>query len=174
MGEGPVVEAGTHPLPAKSSKQRRLFARPWFTRIAPRSSSYAAQPIDEAFNWSDCAADAEPGEWYLVAFRSVRRETADDARLDLYDRRALQEAKRFPGFMVYFKGTPNDRRECLSFCLWESREHARAAARGAAHVEAIALVREMYEVYALEFLTVRKRAGAAALEFEPFERVDRG
>jgi heme-degrading monooxygenase HmoA len=171
VGEGPVVEAGALLSP---TRRRRPLARPWYSRLAPSSLSYATLPVEEAFNWTECATDAEPGEWYLVAFRSVRRECADDARLDMYDRRALREAKGFPGFMIYFKGTPNERRECLSFCLWESREHARAAARGSAHVEAITLVREMYEVYSLEFLRVRKQTHAAGLEFEPFDRVDRG
>ena len=128
-------------------------------------------PIAEGFTWQGCVADLEPGEWYLVTFRSILRDSADHALLWDYDRRAHREARRQPGFVHYFHGEPNELRECLSFCLWESRSHAREAAKGAAHLKAIGLVEEMYESYMLEFHRVRKRPGATELEFEDYDRV---
>ena len=64
--------------------------------------------------------------------------------------------------------TPGERRRlvapdggsCLSFCLWNSREEARAAARRPAHVRAVGLLDEMYAQYRLEFHAVRRTADA--------------
>jgi hypothetical protein len=44
----------------------------------------------------------------------------------------------------------NERRACLSFCLWESREQAWRAAGGASHREAVEIAAEMYRSYVLE------------------------
>ncbi len=144
--------------------------RPHFDRLAPLSTSYAILPFAEAFNWADCVTKDDEGEWYLVAFRSVLREFADEAQLWEFDERAHREAEAAPGFLHYFKGPANDHRECLSFCVWETRAHARLAAGGPAHMEAIAIAHAMYERYTLEFLRVIKRKGVNALEFEPYDR----
>jgi hypothetical protein len=122
-----------------------------------------------AFTWADCADDMPPGEWYLVAFRSFRRPTADEAQLTAHDDRAHAEATNAPGFVHYFKGPTANDGSCLSFCLWTSRAEARSAAGRIAHVEAVGLVHEMYAEYRLEFLRMRKREHAAALEFEPYD-----
>lgn len=137
-------------------------------RLAPVSDGYATVPVSEAFDWGACATTTGAGAWYLVAFRSVLREGVNIARLLEYDQRAFEEAADAPGFIHYFKGPLNERLECLSFCLWDTREHARAAARRTAHVEAVGLIHEMYESYVLEFLTVTKHHGASRLEFEPY------
>lgn len=141
-----------------------------FASIAPALPDYASVPINQGFTWDRCAKDVEAGEWYLVAFRSVLQETADHALLWEHDRRAHREARRRPGFVHYFHGEPNARHECLSFCLWESRQHAREAATGPRHLEAVALVERMYQSYVLEFYRVRKRPGVASLEFESYDR----
>src|SRR6266542_2215122 len=101
------------------------------------------------------------GEWYLVAFRSVLRESADRGRLRKYDDRAHDEARSARGFVHYLKGPANDRGECLSFCLWTSRAHARAAAGRPAHREAVTVAHDTYALYTLEFLRLIKRAGGA-------------
>jgi hypothetical protein len=145
-----------------------------FAHLVPADPDYASLPIPVAFTWSRCVDSLAPGEWYLVAFRSVLRPSADIELLDEHDRRAHREARRRPGFVHYFHGQPNERNECLSFCLWESREHAREAAAGPAHLRAIGLVDEMYESYVLEFLRVRKNAGAIQLEFEDYDRLPTG
>lgn len=139
--------------------------------IAPTSEAYATLPIAEAFHWSACVGPADAGEWYLVVFRSLLREQADLMKLWDHDHRAFEEAAGAPGFIHYFKGPLNERRECLSFCVWESREAAREAARAPAHMAAIELIHEMYESYVLEFVRMTKRAGASGFEFEPWVQV---
>ena len=141
-----------------------------FRHLAPISDRYASLPIGAAFTWSACAADIEPGEYYLVGFRSVRSATADEARLTAFDDRAHAEAASSPGFLHYLKGPTANDGSCLSFCLWTSRHAARAAAGLPAHVEAAQLVHEMYATYSLEFVRVRKEEAGAPLEFEPFDR----
>lgn len=145
-----------------------------FASLAPAAAGYATLPIAEAFTWDRSAKDLEPGEWYLVAFRSVLRDTADEALLWEHDRRAHQEARLQPGFVHYFHGEPNELHQCLSFCLWDSRGHAREAAKGAAHLEAVGLVAEMYDSYVLEFHRVRKHTGSCGLEFESYDLLPTG
>ena len=138
-------------------------------RLAPVSEGYAALPIDLAFNWPEAAADLGDGEWYLVAFRSIRKPGADEERLSRFDELAHQEAATAPGFVHYFKGPSASDRSCLSFCLWTSRADARAAAGRPDHVRAVSLIGEMYESYTLEFHRVWREAGAP-LAFEPYDR----
>lgn len=139
-----------------------------FERLAPVSHQYAVLPVAEAFTWDDCLADVLPGEWYMVAFRSIRRVDADEARLTANDDWAHNEAMQAPGFVHYFKGPTNDRGECLSFCLWTSRLEARAAAGRPAHVQAAALTFETYAQYSLEFHRVR-RLEPGGFTFEPYD-----
>jgi hypothetical protein len=139
--------------------------------LAPVSEAYARLPVAEAFNWQDAAGGLGDGEWYLVAFRSIRRPGADEARLNEYDEVAHQEAALAPGFVHYFKGPAEADGSCLSFCLWDSRAEARSASGGPAHVRAVTLLDEMYEQYALEFLRVRREAGGP-LTFAPYDRPD--
>lgn len=141
-----------------------------FGWVAPTSDDYAALPVDRAFNWSDGPLGLEPGEWYLVAFRSIVRADADHVRLAAYDDRAHAEAARSPGFVHYFKGPLSGDRECLSFCLWTSRAEARRATGRPAHREAVMLVLEMYEEYRLEFLRVTMERGRSVLRLEPYDR----
>lgn len=140
-----------------------------FQRLAPVTDRYATMPVAEAFTWDSCLADVQPGEWYMVAFRSIRRPGADETRLTAYDDWAHTEAMEAPGFVHYFKGPANDRGECLSFCLWTSRAEARAASGRPAHVEAAALTFESYAQYRLEFHRVRRVAGGG-FTFEPYDR----
>ncbi len=125
-------------------------------RLAPIHPDYATLPVREAFNWSSCLAGAPFSRLYLVVFRSVRREGADLDLLRRYDDRAYAAAVERGGLLRYFKGEMNERRECVSFCLWESREKAVGAANGASHREAAAISSEMYESYLLERYEVIK------------------
>lgn len=136
--------------------------------LGPISDGYATLPIAEAFDWTDAARELGAGEWYLVAFRSIRRAGADEARLTEYDDRAHLEAESAPGFVHYFKGPAGPDGSCLSFCLWTSRAEARAAAGRAHHAEAVGVVAEMYERYTLEFLRVTGRVGQP-LAFESYD-----
>jgi hypothetical protein len=139
-----------------------------WTALVPVSDRYAVVPVADAFDWTDVARELGDGEWYLVAFRSVRRPDADEARLAEYDERAHLEAAESPGFVHYFKGPTCTDGTCMSFCLWTSRAEARAASGRPNHLEAVTLLDEMYETYTLEFLRVTGEAGR--LRFEPYDR----
>jgi hypothetical protein len=140
-----------------------------FERLVPVSDRYATMPVEAAFAWQACLEDVDPGEWYMVAFRSIRRPDADEARLTAYDDWAHTEAMQAEGFVHYFKGPANALGECMSFCLWTSRAEARAASGRPAHVEAAALTFESYAQYRLEFHRVRRVAGQG-FTFEPYDQ----
>jgi hypothetical protein len=142
--------------------------RSGFDRLAPVSDRYASLPVDQAFTWTACDQTVKPGEWYMVAFRSVRRPGADEARLSEYDGWAHDEAMTAPGFVNYFKGPTSSDGSCLSFCLWLDRTTARAAAGGRRHAAAAAIALEMYSRFDLEFHRVTKRSGGT-FEFEPYD-----
>jgi hypothetical protein len=138
-------------------------------RLAPVSESYATLPVADAFNWQDASTELGDGDWYLVAFRSIRRSGADEERLTLFDELAHQEAATSPGFVHYFKGPQASDGSCLSFCLWTSRADARAASGRPDHVRAVSLIDEMYESYTLEFHRVTREAGGA-LAFQAYDQ----
>jgi hypothetical protein len=138
-------------------------------RLAPVSEAYATLPVRDAFNWQDASTELGDGEWYLVAFRSIRRADADEERLALFDELAHQEAATAPGFVHYFKGPQASDGSCLSFCLWQTRADARSAAGRPDHVRAVSLIAEMYESYVLEFHRVTRTANGPLL-FEPYDR----
>ncbi len=145
-----------------------------FDDLVPSADRYAALPVAEAFDWAPVARRLGPGEWYMVAFRSILRADSDGERLTRYDDWAHEEAAGEAGFVHYFKGPLASDRSCLSFCIWTSRADARAAAGRPAHRAAVGLIAETYEAYTLEFLRVRKRVEAADLEFEPWDAVPEG
>lgn len=140
-----------------------------FDRLSPVSDRYASLPVEGAFTWTACADAVSAGEWYMVAFRSIRRPDADEARLSEYDNWAHEEAMTAPGFVHYFKGPTAADGSCLSFCLWMDRATARAAAGGRRHAAAAAIALEMYARYDLEFHRVTKRAGGQ-FSFEPYDK----
>ena len=149
------MKAGSHP----------------FRSLATTSEGYATMPVEDAFTWQACLADALPGEWYMVAFRSVRRPGVDEARLTAHDDLAHAEAQGAPGFVHYFKGPTNAPGECMSFCLWTSRADARAAAGRPNHVEAVALTFDSYVSYELEFHRIRRVAGEPRFVIERYDPV---
>jgi hypothetical protein len=143
-----------------------------FDALVPLDEAYASKPIWDAFDWGPVASELPADrEWYLVAFRSVRRAGADEERLCAFDERAHAEAAAAPGFVHYFKGPTSSDGSCLSFCLWDSRSHARSASGLPAHREAVTLISEMYERYTLEFLRVSHAGTTAGLTFEPYDAV---
>jgi hypothetical protein len=125
-------------------------------QISPLHPDYAMRPIQEGFDWVPSLADCPFDRLYLVVFRSVRRQAADLVMLREHDDRAYEEARESGGLLRYFKGHANDRGECLSFCLWETREQARRAADAASHRSAAAVSAQMYLSYVLERYWVEK------------------
>ena len=137
-------------------------------RLSPIHPDHVTLPIEEAFDWSSCLAGITFDRLYLVVFRSVRRATADLELLKEHDDRAYAEALEAGGLLHYHRGSMNQRRECLSFCLWESSEQARRAAGGASHRRAAEITAEMYESYVLERYDLT-REGAGDLVFRRLE-----
>lgn len=142
-----------------------------FAGLVPLRSDYAVLPIEQSFGWAECLASVERGEWYVVAFRSVRRLDSDDAALEEFDRRAFAEASRHPGLLCYFVGELDDERRCLSMCVWEDRGRAGEAATLPDHTAAIAIAGATYTSYVLERYRLTKRDGSVELvQLEPPQR----
>jgi hypothetical protein len=135
-------------------------------QISPKHSEYATVSIKDGFDWSalsPCLFE----RLYLVVFRSVRRPEADLDLLHEHDDRAFEEALTSGGLLRYFKGHANERGECLSFCLWETREQARQAADAASHRSAADVSARMYLSYALDRYWLEKFG--EKLVFEPIK-----
>lgn len=135
-------------------------------RLAPATPDYATAPIADGFNWAECLAGVEPGQWYVVVFRSVRRPDADDALLAAHDDAAYAEACGGAGLLAYFRGDLGPNRECLSLCVWASQGQARAAMHSPSHRAAIAIVGAMYESYTLERYLLSTVTGSSHPTFE--------
>jgi hypothetical protein len=133
--------------------------RAW-QQISPIYPDYATRPIQDGFSWSSSLADCIFERLYLVVFRSVRRPTADLDLLREHDDRAYEKALEAGGLLRYFKGEANERRECLSFCLWETRGQAIEAAGAASHQSAADISVRMYESYVLERYWLKKVVAA--------------
>ncbi|KWU44043.1 hypothetical protein RHOSPDRAFT_25989 [Rhodotorula sp. JG-1b] len=163
----------------------------------PVTPLYAIAPYPSSFNWSDIILEDEPSgavrgqerEWYIVAFRSKRREgfTPEEA-LDLYgaDREAHEEAVQCGGLLLYWFGSPfpteadaadsphslpwstNLAGRNLATCIWQSRADAVGAMRGERHKRAAQLASRSYESYTLERYVLRKDAGELTVRVEPW------
>ena len=134
-----------------------------FGRLKPITPEYPTLPIAEGFNWEAAMSGLDRGTWYLVVFRSLRTASADVQTLTEFDERAHGEALGGAGLLFYFQGQLNPRRECLSFCVWQRREQAQAAARLPLHQAAIGIVGQMYEHYRLERYWIEKESGSPAV-----------
>src|SRR5215208_6933598 len=140
-------------------------------QICPIFPDYATRPIQDGFSWSSSLAGCAFERLYLVVFRSVCRPSADLDLLREHDDRAYAEALESGGLLRYFKGEANERRQCLSFCLWETREQAIEAAGAAAHQSAAEISVRMYESYVLDRYYLKKVLSARGerLIFEPIQ-----
>lgn len=135
-------------------------------QISPRHPDYAALSIDDGFHWSSLYC-CHFERLYLVVFRSVWQPEADLDLLRELDDHAYEEALKSGGLLRYFKGQANERGECLSFCLWETREQARQAADAASHRSAAGVSAQMYLSYSLERFWIQK--SGEKLVFEPIQ-----
>ena len=133
-------------------------------QISPRHPGYATLSVEDGFDWSSLSCCLFE-RLYLVAFRSLRRPDVDLDLLSEHDDRAYEEALESGGLLRYFKGHANEWGECLSFCLWETREQARQAADAASHRSAIGATAQMYLSYSLERYWIQKTG--EELVFEP-------
>lgn len=135
-------------------------------QISPRHSDYATLSIEDGFDWSSLSRCLFE-RLYLVVFRSVWQPEADLDLLREYDDRAFEEALVSGGLLRYFKGHANELGECLSFCLWETREQARGAAGAPSHRSAAAVSAQMYLSYSLDRYWIEKVR--EKLVFEPMQ-----
>src|ERR671938_1228846 len=125
-------------------------------QISPLYPDYVTRPIQDGFSWTSSLLGCAFDRLYLVVFRSVRWPSADLDLLREHDDRAYEKALQSGGLLRYFKGEANERGECLSFCLWESREQAIQAAGAPAHRSAAEISVRMYESYVLERYWLKK------------------
>ncbi|KAI8578406.1 hypothetical protein K450DRAFT_247770 [Umbelopsis ramanniana AG] len=126
------------------------------------TAEYFRTPLTEAFNWNEAAerlGEEQEGEWFIVAFRSIRNEQADHKKLYDADALAHEEAIRSGGLLKYWYGTLNENRECLAMCIWSNRDFAKIATTKPLHLKAVSLARQMYESYQLERYQLVKRKG---------------
>ena len=138
-------------------------------QISPIYPDYATRSIQDGFGWSSSLSGCAFERLYLVVFRSVRWPSADLDLLREHDDRAYEKALESGGLLRYFKGEANERGECLSFCLWETREQAIKAAGAASHQSAADISVRMYESYVLERYWLKKVVSVREerLIFEP-------
>ena len=134
-----------------------------FDALVPLDEAYASSPIEDAFDWDLVASELPPGSRVVHGRLPIRpsRRRRRGAPGGLRRSRPYRGGRRRPGFVHYFKGPTSTDGSCLSFCLWDSRSHARSAAGLPGHREAVTLIGEMYARYTLEFLRVsaRRRGG---------------
>src|SRR5215207_6522226 len=121
-------------------------------QICPIYPDYATRPVQDGFSWYSSLLGCAFERLYLVVFRSVRRPSAELDLLREHHDRAYEDALESGGLLRYFKGEANEQRECLSFCLWETRKQAIEAAGAAAHQSAAEISVRMYESYMLDRL----------------------
>src|ERR671912_2309932 len=138
-------------------------------QISPIYPDFATRPIQDGFSWSSSLAGCTFERLYLVVFRSVRLANADLDLLYEHDDRAYENALESGGLLRYFKGEANERGECLSFCLWETREQAIEAAGASSHQSAADISVRMYESYVLDRYWLKKAVTSRGerLIFEP-------
>ena len=154
---------------AAQAKEKIELVHTACQQICPIYPDYATRSIQDGFSWFSSLAGCTFERLYLVVFRSVRWPSADLDLLREHDDRAYEKALQSGGLLRYFKGEANERGECLSFCLWESREQAIQAAGAAAHQSAADISVRMYESYVLDRYWLKKvvRAREESLIFEP-------
>ena len=155
---------------AAQAKQSEVVHRACL-QISPIYPDYATRPIQDGFSWSSSLLGCAFERLYLVVFRSLRRPSADLDLLREHDDRAYEDALESGGLLRYFKGEANERGECLSFCLWETREQAIRAAGAAAHQSAAEISGRMYESYVLDRYWLKKVVSARGERFifEPIQ-----
>jgi hypothetical protein len=103
-------------------------------QISPIYPDYATRPVQDGFSWSSSLLGCAFERLYLVVESG--------------------------GLLRYFKGEANERGECLSFCLWETREQAIEAAGAPSHQSAAEISVQMYESYVLDRYWLKKVVSA--------------
>jgi hypothetical protein len=145
---------------AEQPKEKIEVVRRACQQISPIYPDYATRPVQDGFSWSSSLLGCAFERLYLVVFRSIRRPSVDLELLREHDDRAYEKALQSGGLLRYFKGEANERGECLSFCLWETRRQAIEAAGAASHQAAAEISVLMYESYELDRYWLKKVVSA--------------
>src|SRR5215211_3811212 len=156
---------------AEQPKEKIEVVRRACQQISPIYPDYATRPVQDGFSWSSSLLGCAFERLYLVVFRSIRRPSVDLELLREHDDRAYEKALESGGLLRYFKGEANERGECLSFCLWQTRRQAKEAAGAASHRSAAEISEGMYESYVLDRYWLKKVVSAwgARLIFESIQ-----
>lgn len=138
-------------------------------QLRPITQTPAHTPLPEAFNWNEIARALQPFavDWFVVAFRSIRKATACVDTLHVADALAHAEARTSGGLLAYYYGGIEAERRCLAMCVWQGASYARAASLRPLHKRAASLAAEMYDAYHLETYSIRKNVGATRLHIVP-------
>ncbi|KAL1919453.1 uncharacterized protein VTP21DRAFT_2146 [Calcarisporiella thermophila] len=136
--------------------------------LKTRTLDYMVAPLEDIFDWDDLGRRLKSdGEWFVVAFRSIRSASADNELLFNADRMAHEEAKHSGGLLKYWYASLNERRECLAMCIWANRSWALLANKKPHHREAAKLAAVMYDSYILERYSLKKTGTKITLEKLP-------
>ncbi|MEX1995283.1 MAG: hypothetical protein WD887_00700 [Candidatus Saccharimonadales bacterium] len=147
--------------------------------ITPQTETFATDPIEVGFNLPEIMENARihkgvavGQEVYLAVFRSeIKPGIAEPMHATLLelDDKAHQEAAGSDGYIRYFKGIMDEKGNCLSFCLWASREDAVSATRKTAHAAAVGIASQVYAWFRLDraFLTLNSDGHVSLRPFTP-------
>ena len=132
-------------------------------------------------------------EYDVTVFYSRRKgiTVPQHEALRTYNQHAFDAAKHVPGLVIYFQGhlliqpksdhldpkldlsfTP----DCMSFCIWQSLDHAKAGAALPQHRDAASRVNQWYDGFAIKKFKVSVQPRTAKEEppqkiiFKPYER----
>jgi hypothetical protein len=157
--------------------------------------NYALKPLPKAFeNFDEVVLPLleqvkSVDEFDVTVFYSRRKGISPEQHQALLDhnQRAYDAAKRADGLILYFQGyllvNPDDFQrdagldlkfnpDCMSFCIWESLELARAGSSVPQHKAAVSRTGEWYDGVAIKKYHVKigRKDGKKKILFEQYER----
>lgn len=130
---------------------------------------------EDAFTWADGIQQTGSNGLYGVEFTSAQnldlRAVAPEMFTVLHalDDAARVDAEGQPGFNWYFADDVSPDGRARSFCLWDSREHARAASHREPHNKAVGYAmaeetKDVYDLYGIhKFRLERQASGLIAV-----------
>ncbi|CAG8516571.1 9757_t:CDS:2 [Cetraspora pellucida] len=110
-------------------------------------TNYATESIETSFNWNEIAAGINnvEGEWYLVAFRSIRSIDANIGKLVEAEAKAYNEAKNYGGLLK------------VNISITQlSIDEAVKASKKPCYAFAVGLANTNYKIYKLEKYKLKK------------------
>lgn len=82
---------------------------------------------DKAIDLTEVLQLSQSGSVYTLAFDSLMKLNADHPGINALDKLILGNVANAKGFIAYIPGQPDETGNCMSVCLWESREDALVA-----------------------------------------------